>query len=225
MNYEPWVNDIQWTKSYNDDGTPMTKGQQIRFNASRKRAIFRAYKELNQSRGGNGQGGTNMFQFKNRGITPEEQQEFDEEVSATLARSLHWGNIGLQPCKTVEEFVLRTDDYFRGTLENNEYPLFEKYCLALGYGSTLVNQWLDGRVRQDERILSVINWGREIIKSFSGEMVEKGKIPPVPYIYRSKNYYDMVDTKTIVQRNEPTLIEAASPEELESKYMDSIDGI
>ena len=215
-----WLRNVTFPSGVDKEGKPLAKGEQKKLDARKRRALGRCYKDLCQVGGGYGYGGTMNFK-KGKNMDPVT----DDEVSMALASALKWGQLGLTPAKTHEDFLERTELYFRETLEHSEYPLWEKYCLAIGYDSATVGYWLEGRYNQDPQVLALLKWSREIIKAFAGDLVEHGKIPPIPYIYRSKNFYDMVDQKQIVTRTETPLLEASSPEELQKKYLAASDDI
>lgn len=210
-----WMKLVRWSKAVGEDGDPLPRAEQIRLDKRRDRALLRFYKDLNQVQGGIGAGGSqNFMKFGRDEKVPE------DEVQRILASAMKWAGIGSVPAKTFEEFEERTRLFFEDVLRSGEYPLWEKYCLAIGYSSQGVMKWIEGSVRQDERITALCAWSKEIIKSFAGEMVEKGQMPAVPYIFRGKNYYDLVDTKTVHHTQDIGRIEASSPDELHKKYLE-----
>ena len=75
----------------------------------------------------------------------------------------------------------------------------EKMCLALGYARTTVFDWENGRhcslARSD-----MIKKAKDLIATTDAEMAAEGKINPVVYIFRAKNYFGMKDQQDITIR-------------------------
>jgi hypothetical protein len=55
------------------------------------------------------------------------------------------------------------------------------------------------------------------------ELVQRNKIPAVPYIFRAKNYYGMTDTTEISVSTTPNLLgDDGNREELAAKYSEAV---
>ena len=58
--------------------------------------------------------------------------------------------------------------------------------------------------------------------SFDAEMVTEGKINPVTYIFRAKNYFGMVDQQEHILTPNNPLGDIDNPDEIKQRMMDSI---
>lgn len=121
--------------------------------------------------------------------------ENPEDVRRVLSEVLNWY---VQPkAKTDDEVEDRTLYFFRYCAERGERPTWEKYCLALGYDRKTVYDWSNGE-HCSERKSHIIKSAKETLAAYDAGMATEGKMNPVPYIFRAKNYYGMKDQADIV---------------------------
>ena len=95
-------------------------------------------------------------------------------------------------------------------------------CLALGADRTTVWNWQNGINCSPVRA-AMIKQAKSMLAALDADLVSKGKIPVVSYIFRSKNFYNMSDqTEVVITPNNPLGI-ATSAEDIASKYAELPD--
>ena len=72
----------------------------------------------------------------------------------------------------------------------------EKLALALGVTRETLHSWETGAT-QSTRRSDLIKKAKDCIAAYDADMVSTGKMNPVPYIFRAKNYYGMKDQQDI----------------------------
>jgi len=121
--------------------------------------------------------------------------EDPEIVKAALGSVLHWYNRGnVSKCNTAEEVQTRCEEYIAECYETGQRMTVEKLALALGITRETLWKW---EQMNDERG-NIIKKAKDCIASYDADMVTAGKMNPVPYIFRAKNYYGMRDQVDIV---------------------------
>ena len=141
-----------------------------------------------------------------------------EDVSRILGNCLKWYK--LDKVKSIEELNTRLEFFFTECFATGEIPTVEKMCLAIGYPRETVWRWETG-----ERECELGSAGGNIIKkaknflaTFESEMVTEGKINPVVYIFRAKNFFGMKDQQEhVITPNNP-MGDVSDPEEIAQKY-------
>lgn len=156
-----------------------------------------------------GRGGTGNFPNAQHDDKPA-------DVRRVLTEVLNWYE--MPRATSDEEIADRIKLFFRQCASNGERPTVEKFCLALGYARTTVNEWKNcmhcSAFRSD-----IIKRAFEVLAAYDAGMATEGKMNPVPYIFRAKNYYGMKDqTDLVVTPNNP-LGETISVDAIEEKYM------
>ena len=140
----------------------------------------------------------------------------NEEISEMLANSLYWYK---RECvKTDEECAERLNEFFERVQATGEIPTVEKMCLALGTVRKVVWDWehgSKGQIRSD-----MIKKAKEILAAMDAELVSRGKIPQVTYIFRAKNFFGMSDQTQLVITPNNTMGDQSSAEQLAEAYVD-----
>lgn len=145
------------------------------------------------------------------------KDENADDVRRVLTDILFWYK--LPDAKTDQEIAERTEMFFDMCAQKGERPTVEKYCLALGYAHNTVNEWKNGLHCSADRS-TIIKKAFAILASYDAGMATEGKMNPVPYIFRAKNYYGMRDqTDLVVTPNNP-LGETIDAEEIIKKYQE-----
>jgi hypothetical protein len=98
--------------------------------------------------------------------------------------------------KTDEECVERLADFFMRYAEAGGLPTVEKMCLCLGADYSTVYDWQNGS--KGETRANILKRAKAILASIDADLVLKGMINPVAYIFRAKNYYGMKDQQDVV---------------------------
>ena len=143
-----------------------------------------------------------------------------DEVREILRNNLFWYR--LPAPRTDEEIAERLDLFFQRISETGEIPIVEKMALALGTTPQSLCRWEEDVKHRPIRAEMVKN-AKNMMRMFESELAISGKIPPVTYIFRGKNYFDMKDQQDVVVSAKNPLDEnAQSAEELAEKYKNSI---
>lgn len=137
-----------------------------------------------------GRGGTENFPSVISGTKAE-------DVKRIMANCLRWYQ--LPRIETDEDCRQRLLDFFLGCQQTGEMVTVEKMCLALGYARTTVFDWENGRHCSPARS-DMIKKAKDLIATTDAEMAAEGKINPVVYIFRAKNYFGMKDQQDITIR-------------------------
>lgn len=132
--------------------------------------------------------------------------EQDDEKRAFMAKVLHnaveFFNVGLKQVKNNEELCERLNYYFAECERTQQLPTVEKMCLCIGYPRSTVLDWETGAHRANwvnEATSIIIKKAKEILAAIDAELAQEGKIQPVIYVFRSKNFYGMKDvTETVL---------------------------
>ena len=124
--------------------------------------------------------------------------ESPEVVKAALSPVLYWFQLGLEDKpQSDDEVEKRVVFFFRRCAELGERPTVEKLALALGVSRKVLFDWESGRT-QSPRRGDIIKSAKENLAAFDADLAAAGKMNPVPYIFRAKNYYGMRDQVDIV---------------------------
>lgn len=143
--------------------------------------------------------------------------EDPEDVQRVLSSCLRWYDVGSVKVTTDDEVEQRTRQYFQECLNSRERPTVECYCMALGYTRQTINEWEHGNGRRAD----IIKKAKEFLASYDAGLVAVGKLNPVPYIFRAKNYYGMRDTQDIVVTPNNPVGGAEDTPEIAQKYLES----
>jgi len=125
---------------------------------------------------------------------PEGEEEKRQLNARILAEVMQYAKAS--PVYTDAEVQERSAGYFSRCIAEGIKPTWEEYILALGVNAATVKRWERGEGGKVSP--ATITRAREIIASFDAKMVLEGKINPVTYFFRAKNYYGMRDTSEVV---------------------------
>lgn len=137
-----------------------------------------------------------------------------EDIRRIMKDCLRWYE--LPRIETDDDCRQRLYDFFVGCAESGEMATIEKMCLALGYNRQTVFDWGEGRHCSAERSY-MIKKAKDLVATMESVMVSEGKINPVVYIFRAKNYFGMKDQQDIVVKPDNPLGDYQSPEELQKR--------
>lgn len=145
-----------------------------------------------------GRGG--KYNFPSAGL---KRLEDDDEKRVFIGKALH--NILAvskafeAPPKNDDEMCERLNWFFKTCEETNQLPTVEKMCLALSWCRQHVFEIESGKARGFSPITSdIIKKAKNLIASLDAELALEGKIQPVVYMFRSKNFYGMKDQQDVV---------------------------
>lgn len=145
---------------------------------------------------GNPEGWKNLGDKTNN---PNREKVPREAMKKALGSALYW--FKKEEPKTEEEFAERLNEFFQHCEEAGEVPTVEKLALALGTYRQKVWEWEVNQTR-GRLISDMLKRAKAIISTMDAELAMTGKIQPVVYIFRSKNFYGMRDQVDISATNE-----------------------
>lgn len=138
-----------------------------------------------------------------------------EDIKEITTNVLFW--YGRKCVKTDEECAARLNEYFERINQTGEIPTVEKMCLALGTVRQVVWQWENGQGCSQNRT-DMIKKAKEILAALDAELVSRGKIPQVTYIFRAKNFFGMKDQTDLVVAPANPLGDISDAETIKNKY-------
>ena len=144
-----------------------------------------------------------------------------EEIAEIVSNNYKYFNLPI--VKTDEECAQRLNMFFQEMVKNQEIPTVEKMCLALGTTRVTVWEWEQGSKGQARAYM--IKKAKEILAAIDAELVSRGKIPQVTYIFRAKNFFGLVDKQEYVLTPNSPLGAETDPEEIQRRLEDGIADI
>lgn len=106
--------------------------------------------------------------------------------------------------KTDEEIADRIEFYFSDCYNAGVRPTLEGCALAIGVTTQTLKNWADKESKMELDRFDLIKRVRTVLAYFDAELFMNGKLNPVAYIFRSKNFYGMKDqVETIVKKDDP----------------------
>lgn len=145
-----------------------------------------------------GRGG--KYNFPSAQLQKLEQDDDKREfIGKSLQNILAVSRAFEEPVKNDEELCERLNWFFQTCAETNQLPTVEKMCLAIGYDRTTVFDYETGRRKGfSPDTANIIKKAKNLIASLDAELAQEGKIQPVVYMFRAKNYYGMRDQQDVV---------------------------
>lgn len=143
-----------------------------------------------------------------------------EDIRRIGASLLKWYK--MEKAVTDEEIRERLEMYFVTTLEAGEIPTVEEMCLALGYPRQTIWKWEAGEEGSTPARRDLIKKAKEILASFDAKMVQEGKINPVTYIFRAKNYFGLQDKQEYVLTPNNPLGDHANPDDIQKRLEEGV---
>lgn len=104
-----------------------------------------------------------------------------------------------EPVRTDEALITRLSWFFEKCAESQQLPTVEKMCLAIGWPRETVFEIIQGIQRGfSPNTADILKKAKNLIASLDAELAQEGKIQPVVYLFRAKNYYGMRDQQEMV---------------------------
>ena len=160
-----------------------------------------------------GRGGTQNFNNVIAGAK-------SEDISRCIRNCLAFYDT--PPVTTNDECRERLYWFFDTCEKTGQLPTVEKLVMALGVVKSTVWEWENG-IHCDATRTNLIKKAKEFIASFEAEMVTEGKINPVVYIFRAKNYFGMKDQQDVVLKPENPLGDTVDQKRLEATIVQEQD--
>lgn len=172
----------------------------------------------NDNKPATGRGG--KYNFPAAGL---KRLEDDDEKRVFIGKAL--GNILAvsrafdEPPKSDEEICERLNWFFDTCQQTNQLPTVEKMCLALSWDRTYVFEMESGRKNGfSPATANIIKKAKNLIASLDAELAQEGKIQPVVYMFRAKNFYGMADKQEVVVTPNNPLGDSTDPATIAQKY-------
>ena len=159
-----------------------------------------------------GRGGTQNFPSVIAGAKAE-------DISRCIKNCMTF--YGLPIVQDDEECRQRLEWFFDTCGRTGQLPTVEKMVMSLGAVKSTVWEWEQGNGCSSARA-NLIKKAKEFIASFESEMVTEGKINPVVYIFRAKNYFGMKDQQDVVLKPESPLGATVDQARLESTIVQEL---
>lgn len=126
---------------------------------------------------------------KNAGELFENEDEKKAFTSKVINEMMEYFNTPI--VKDDEDFESRTQAYFNRCASRGIKPTWEEFCVAMGTTKASMWDWENGR--RGRINADLIKKAREFMAIYDARAVSEGKLNPVTYIFRSKNFYGMKD--------------------------------
>ncbi len=124
-----------------------------------------------------------------------------------------------EPVRSDAELCERIAWFFEVCANTQQLPTYEKMCLACGYSKEWMGDILKGKSKGFSSMTSeILKKARDILAANDGELAQQSKIQPVVYMFRSKNFYGMVDKQEVVTTTNNPLGDNADPATIAKKY-------
>lgn len=145
-----------------------------------------------------------------------------EDVSRILGNCLRLYR--MPKVRTVDELRERIGSFFVACMERGEIPTIEKLALSTGYCYNALWEWENGKAVSElgAEAGEVVKKAREFLSAFESELVTEGKVNPVVYIFRAKNYFGLKDQQDYVVTPNNPLGDTENPATIAEKYRDAM---
>jgi len=150
----------------------------------------------------------------------QKDKELNAAVSAVLSNYLEL--LDKKPVQTPEECADRLNQFFTKCAERGQLATIESMALELGMTNQQMNTWIADKTKGDV-IALMLQKAKQIIAAQDAELALRNRLNPVLYIFRSKNFYGMVDKREIINNRPENELDKKSKAELEDRYADIID--
>ena len=168
----------------------------------------RGMKEISKTKGGE--------QLK----LAQKDKELNAAVSAVLSNYLEV--LDKKPIQTPEECADRLNKFFEKCAEKGQLATIESMALELGLTNQQVNNLINDKSK-GEVVALMLQKAKQIIAAQDAELAMRNRINSILYIFRSKNFYGMVDKREIINNRPENELDKKSKAELEDRYADIID--
>ena len=171
-----------------------------------------------------------------KGVPPH-RQAINQAVANPETRSLVGQILGeyrkafmMPKVNSNAELVQRLDEFFSMAQERQIPPTIQEMALYCGYTAQTFNDWKNGRNKgfcdSDNLTPStsvIIKKAVEILHGMDMVLTQSGKINPVAYIWKAKNWYGERDVQEIVVTPSGDRTVPLTPEEIAKNLPDPDD--
>ena len=149
------------------------------------------------------------------------EQDDDKRVfiGKTLQNILTISKAFDEPVRTDAALIARLNWFFEKCAESQQLPTVEKMCLAIGWPRETVFEIIQGIQRGfSPDTADILKKAKNLIASLDAELAQEGKIQPVVYLFRAKNYYGMRDQQEMVLTPNNRLNDYQDASTIKQKY-------
>lgn len=166
---------------------------------------------------------TNAPQMQIQKLEVDDQKR--EFIAKTTANMLELWRLGMaHPVQNDDEICERLDWLFARCAETQQLVTVEKIGLALGYATDTLKDWRTGRRPGfSPQTKDIMKAAMQLIAASDADLANEGKIQPVVYLFRAKNYYGMSDQQEVVITPNNPLGDAQDARTIEAKYSELPD--
>lgn len=122
-----------------------------------------------------------------------------------------------------EQIQKRIAWYFNKCLEEGYVLSIEGMCNALHVTKKTFMSWLDGTSRKGTEHMKIAQLAFQTLTAYMEGGLLSGDIPAVPAIFVMSNNYGYVQKQTISAEISESVLDTATPEQLEKRYQNAID--
>ena len=117
-----------------------------------------------------------------------------------------------------EQLKARIWVYFEKCAEQSCTPGKEGLCNALHITRQTFQTWLNGTARKGQEHQKICQDAEQVLKSYIETAILDGDVEQVPGIFIMSNQYDYVQKQVVSQQQQVSIIDSATPEQLEHRY-------
>lgn len=153
----------------------------------------------------------------------------DPESMSLIGKAILAGRMAMRmpPVQSNAELQERLDEYFKMAQFREIPPTVEEMALYCGYTAQTIRDWAAERRKgfRDEpqpgiTSAMIVKKALNLMHQIDAVLTESGKLNTVAYIFRSKNYYNMVDKQEITVSPSENSTVPLSPEEIAKRLPD-----
>lgn len=147
-----------------------------------------------------------------RSNTPSLSSISDPINAKLLEHAFKYWNVPM--AKNDEEIAQRIEFYFNDCYKNQLKPTLEGCALAIGTTTQTLYNWSEKDSKSEFDRFDLAKRIRQLLSDFDANLLINGKMNPVAYIFRAKNYYGMKDQTESIVKHENNLGETKTADEL-----------
>lgn len=136
--------------------------------------------------------------ISNRSSLQKALKDVDKEyIKNTWKFALAVNALNVKRVSTPEEMEDRIQQLFDLCSSTGNVPTYESIAVACGIPSSTFYDMKKGEFEGYKQYSAIIKRAKEVVSLMESSMVRDGKIPPVLWIFRAKNYLGMKDVQQI----------------------------
>ena len=144
------------------------------------------------------------------------------EISRMLGQTMTIANWPAIDTNDADQIIARINQYHQFCFENDIKPDMSGLALAIGVSRPTLWKWENGvESNKPQEVRNALKKGREINEHILVEMMQNGRINPIPALFLLKNNHGYKDQQDVViTPNNP--LDSADPETTRRKYIQAL---